>query len=407
MDSSTVLENKPGSYIPAVIAAFGGWTLDAFDFFLVVFCLTSIAKEFHKTDAQLALVITVTLMFRPIGAIIFGLMADRCGRRMPLMVNVGLFAVAEILTGFAPNYTILLVVRALFGVVMGGNWGVGASLAMEGVPTKKRGMVSGILQEGYAVGNVLAAVSFLFLFERLGWRPLFFLGSIPAILLVIFTRVYVRESSVWSTVVVHKPTWREQSQNIFSHWKLFLYLVVFMTMMLFSSHGTQDMYPTFLQRQWHLAPAGRSMITMIAGVGAISGGVFFGHLSDKLGRRRTIVMAFVLGILVIPVWVFAPSRLVLIAGAFLMQFAVQGAWGVVPVHLAELSHDSVRGFIPGFAYQTAGVIAGSVVYMEALYAQKTSYATAMALTAASAFVMASVVTTLGTEKRGQKFGGMA
>ena len=389
---------------PAVIAGFSGWLLDAFDFFLVTFCLTSIAHEFHKSDAQIALVITMTLAFRPVGGFVFGLIADRYGRRLPLMINIGVFAIAEILTGLAPNYTALLIVRALFGVVMGGNWGVGASLAMEGAPVGKRGMLSGLLQEGYAAGNVLAALCYFFLFGRVGWRPLFFVGGLPAILLLLFIRFRVKESAVWEKRFRKKQSWGEQGREVLSHWKLFLYLLAFMTMMLFASHGTQDMYPTFLQRQWHFSPARRSAITAISGVGAIIGGIVFGHFSDIWGRRRAIIIAFILGALVIPVWAYAPNQLWLIIGAFLMQFMVQGAWGVIPAHLAELSPDSVRALLPGFAYQSAGIIASSVVYIEAVYAQKTSYATAMALTAVSVFFLASIMAAVGRERRGQTFG---
>jgi MFS transporter, SHS family, lactate transporter len=390
------------SHRAPVIAGFSGWLLDAFDFFLVTFCLTAMAKEFHKTDAQIALVITMTLLFRPVGGFVFGLMADRYGRRLPLMINIGFFAFAEILTGLAPNYTALLIVRALFGVVMGGNWGVGTSLAMEGAPVGKRGMLSGLLQEGYAAGNVLAAVSYFFLYGRIGWRPLFFLGSLPAILLVLFIRFRVEESKVWQKA--RTTSWGEQGREIISHWKLFLYLVAFMTMMLFASHGTQDMYPTFLQREWHFTPAHRAAVTGISGIGAILGGIIFGHFSDRLGRRRTIITAFILGIIIIPLWAYAPNQGLLITGAFLMQFMVQGAWGVIPAHLAELSPDSVRGLLPGFAYQTAGIIASSVVYIEAAYAQKTSYASAMALTAVSVFILASIMAAVGRERRGQTFG---
>jgi SHS family lactate transporter-like MFS transporter len=385
-----------------MVAGFSGWLLDAFDFFLVTFCLTAMARDFHKSDAQIALVITLTLAFRPIGGFVFGMLADRYGRRKPLMINIGVFAVAEVLTGLAPNYTVLLIVRALFGVVMGGQWGVGASLVMEKAPAGRRGMLSGLLQEGYAAGNVLAALSFFFLYGRLGWRPLFFLGSLPAILLVLLIRFRVKESEVWERS--KSQSWSDQFREIVSHWKLFLYLLAFMTMMLFASHGTQDMYPTFLQRQWHFSPMRRSAITAFSGVGAIIGGIVVGHLSDKWGRRRAIITAFMLGIVVIPVWAFAPNQILLVLGAFLMQFMVQGAWGVIPAHLAELSPNAVRAFLPGFAYQSAGVLASSVVYIEATYAQKTSYATAMALTAVSVFALASIMAALGRERRGHTFG---
>jgi SHS family lactate transporter-like MFS transporter len=389
------------SHRAAVVAGFSGWLLDAFDFFLVTFCLTAIARDFHKSDAEIALVITMTLAFRPVGGFVFGILADRYGRRRPLMVNLAFFAVAEILTGLAPNYATLLAVRALFGVVMGGQWGVGASLVMEKAPAGRRGMLSGLLQEGYASGNVLAALSFFFLYGRLGWRPLFFLGSLPALLLIWLIRSRVKESEVWQKG--KRQSWSEHWREIASHWKLFLYLLAFMTMMLFASHGTQDMYPTFLQRQWHFSPERRAAITAFSGVGAVIGGIIVGHLSDKWGRRRAIITAFVLAILVIPVWAFAPNQTTLVIGAFLMQFMVQGAWGVIPAHLAELSPNSVRAFLPGFAYQSAGVLASSVVYIEALYAQKTNYGTAMALTAVSVFVLASMMAALGRERRGHTF----
>jgi SHS family lactate transporter-like MFS transporter len=273
---------------------------------------------------------------------------------------------------------------------------------MEKAPAGKRGMLSGLLQEGYAAGNVLAGLSFFFLYGRVGWRPLFFLGSIPAILVVVFIHFYVKESEVWTKAKAR--SWGEQCREVVSHWKLFIYLLAFMTMMLFASHGTQDMYPMFLQRQWHFSSMRRSAITAFSGVGAILGGIIVGHLSDRWGRRRAIITAFIMGIVVIPVWAFAPNQTLLVVGAFIMQFIVQGAWGVIPAHLAELSPDSVRAFIPGFAYQSAGVLASSVVYIEAVYAERTSYATAMALTAVSIFVLASIAAAVGKERRGHTFG---
>jgi MFS transporter, SHS family, lactate transporter len=391
-------------HLPAVIAGFSGWLLDSFDFFLVTFCLTAIARDFHKSDAQIALVITMTLAFRPVGGFVFGLMADRYGRRLPLMINTGLFAIAEILTGLAPSYATLLGVRALFGVVMGGQWGVGTSLAMEKAPANKRGMLSGLLQQGYASGNVVAAICYFLVYPHVGWRPLFFIGSVPAILLVLFIRFRVQESEVWRETQPQKVGWAQHAREIASHWKLFLYLLIFMMMMLFASHGTLDMYPTFLQREWHFSPGRRSAITAFSAVGAILGGVIIGHLSDKWGRRRAVITAFVLGVLLIPVWAYAPNQGLLIASAFLMQFMVQGAWGVIPAHLAELSPNSVRAFLPGFAYQSAGTLASSVVYIEAVFAQKTTYATAMALTALTAFILAGVMAALGRERRGHTLG---
>ena len=408
MASGISLEQPRSSFTPsvdghraAVFASFLGWTLDAFDFFLVSFALTAIAKDFGAGDAAIALSITLTLAFRPIGAFIFGLMADRYGRRIPLMIDLVFYSIVEVATGFAHNLTTFLVLRALFGIGMGGEWGVGASLAMEKAPAGRRGIFSGLLQEGYACGNLLAAVCFLFVFPRWGWRPMFFIGGLPA-LLALYVRSHVKESEVWERT--RHTSWKDYSRGIASHWKLFLYLVVLMAMMNFVSHGTQDMYPTFLQRDWGFRPQSRALITAVGNGGAIIGGILFGHFSDRIGRRKSIVIALALAIVSIPLWAFAPSIPLLIAGAFVMQFMVQGAWGVIPAHINELSPDSARGFLPGFAYQVGVLIASSVVYIEALFAQHASYAKAMSLTAITVFSIGAVVAWMGRERRGIAFG---
>ena len=386
----------------ALFAGFLGWTLDAFDFFLVVVTLTAIAKEFHKTDKEIALSIALTLGFRPVGAFIFGLLADRYGRRLPLMLDLVFYSIVEVLSGLDPNYATFMALRALFGIGMGGEWGVGASLAMEKVPPKLRGVLSGLLQEGYAAGYLLAAVCYFFVFPRWGWRPLFFIGGLPA-LLALFVRFKVKESEVWKKT--RHETWGQLGRSIASHWKLFVYLTLLLMMMNFVSHGTQDMYPTFLERQWGFSPRQRISITALSMVGAIIGGVLFGFLSDRFGRRKCMIVALVCAIAVVPLWAFAPSLALLIAGAFLLQFMVQGAWGIIPAHLSELSPDSVRGFLPGFAYQCGVLLAGSVGYIEAVFAERMSYAKAMSFTAVTVFVGAVLVIALGREKHGINFGG--
>jgi SHS family lactate transporter-like MFS transporter len=385
----------------AVAAGFLGWTLDAFDFFLVVLTLTAIGAEFGKSDEAITLSLTLTLAFRPVGAFIFGLMADRYGRRLPLIIDLVFFSVVEVLTGLAPNFTTFLVLRALYGIGMGGEWGVGASLAMEKAPRARRGVLSGLLQEGYAAGYLLAAVCYFFVFPRWGWRPLFFIGGLPA-LLAIYVRLKVKESEVWERA--KHGSWGELGRGIISHWRLFLYLTVLMAMMNFVSHGTQDLYPTFLERGWGFTPHQRSALTALSLVGAILGGVLIGHFSDRLGRRKAIVIALGLAILSIPLWAFAPSVTLLVAGAFLMQFMVQGAWGVIPAHITELSPDSVRGFLPGFAYQCGVLIASSIAFLEALLAAHTSYATSMALVAFIVCAGGMLAAGLGWERHGVVFG---
>ncbi|HEX7720840.1 MAG TPA: MFS transporter [Pyrinomonadaceae bacterium] len=395
-------DNSSEGHGAALFAGFLGWTLDAFDFFLVVVTLTAIAKEFHRTDKEIALSLALTLGFRPVGAFIFGLLADRYGRRLPLMLDLIFYSIIEVLSGLAPNYATFMVLRALFGIGMGGEWGVGASLAMEKVPPKLRGVLSGLLQEGYAAGYLLAAVCSIIILPRWGWRPLFFIGGLPA-LLAFFVRYRVKESEVWERT--RHESWRHLARGIVSNWKLFLYLLLLMMMMNFISHGTQDMYPTFLERYWHFGPTQRLTVTAISMIGAVSGGILFGLLSDRFGRRRSMVIALIIAILVVPLWAFAPSLTFLIVGAFLMQFMVQGAWGIIPAHLSELSPDSVRGFLPGFAYQCGVLLAGSVAYIEALFAERMSYAMAMSLTAVTVFAIGAVVTAMGHEQRGIHFGG--
>jgi SHS family lactate transporter-like MFS transporter len=385
----------------AVAAGFLGWTMDAFDYFLVVYCLTAIGRDFRVSDAAMALTLTMTLAFRPVGAFIFGLIADRYGRRLPLIINLVFYSLMEVLSGLAPDYKTFLVLRALFGIGMGGEWGVGASLAMEKVPPRIRGLLSGILQQGYAVGNLLAGACYFFLFDKLGWRPLFFIGGLPA-LLSLFVLFRVKESEVWQKT--KQESWNHLFRAILSHWKTFAFIVVLMTCFNFVSHGTQDMYPTFLQRAWNLSAKSRSAMTMISAVGAIIGGTLVGMLSDTMGRRRAMIMALLGAVVVIPLWAFAPSMALLVVGAFLMQFMVQGAWGVIPAHLSELSPDSVRGFLPGFGYQCGVLIAGSVAYIEAVFAGHTSYSVAMAATAGTVCILASIASYFSREYRGLQFG---
>ncbi len=386
----------------ALLAGFLGWTLDAFDFFLVGLSLTAIAAEFHKSDPAIALSIALTLGFRPVGAFIFGLLADRYGRRLPLIIDLIFFSVVEVLSGLAPNYWTFMVLRALFGIGMGGEWGVGASLAMEKVPPKWRGVLSGLLQEGYAAGYMLAAICYFLVFPRWGWRPMFFIGGLPA-LLAIFVRLRVKESEVWKKT--RHETWGQLGRGIASHWKLFIYLVLLMMMMNFVSHGTQDMYPTLLKRAWHFSPEKVAVVTAFTMVGAIIGGLMFGLLSDRFGRRRSMIAALSCAIVVIPLWALSPSLSLLLVGGFGMQFMVQGAWGIIPAHLTELSPDSVRGFLPGFAYQCGVALAGLVAFVQAVFAARTSYPTTMALTTLTVLVGAVIITALGREKRGIQFGG--
>lgn len=386
----------------AFFVGFSGWTLDAFDFFLVVFCLTDIGREFQKSDVAVALALTMTLAFRPVGALVFGLLADRYGRRVPLMANLVLSAFVQLFTGLAPTFESFLFLRALFGLVMGGQWGVGVSLAMEKVPAARRGLFSGILQEGYALGYLLAAVAYFAFFNRWGWRPLFFLGSLPALLTAAVVLFNVKESAVWRETKA--PSWSSLGATLASNWKLFIYIAIFMMTMNMSSHGTQDMYPTLLKRQWFFSTHKVAVITAVSMLGALLGGTLFGAISDRFGRRRSIIAAFVGALLVIPFWAFPRNLTALIVGAFIMQFLIQGAWGVIPAHLSELSPDSIRGFLPGFGYQCGVFLASYIGLLQSVFARRMSYSVAMASTAALVFTLAVLMTALGKERHATQFG---
>jgi SHS family lactate transporter-like MFS transporter len=382
-----------------VIASFLGWTLDAFDFFLMVFILKDIASEFGADIPSVAVAITLTLAMRPVGAFLFGRLADRMGRRPALMIDVALYSLFELLSGFSPNLTTLLILRALFGLAMGGEWGVGSALTMESIPAKSRGLISGLLQTGYPFGYLLASAVYGVLYSSIGWRGMFFVGVIPA-LLVLYIRRKVPESPAWNKL---QQTPRARLWQVLTRqWKLAVYMVMLMTAFNFFSHGTQDLYPTFLQVQHKFDHRTVSMIAIIYNIGAIIGGLFFGWLSERIGRRHAIMLATLLALPILPLWAFSSGVVMLTIGAFLMQIAVQGAWGVIPVHLNEMSPESIRATFPGLVYQLGNLLASSNAVLQADIAARHGgdYAYAMALVAGIVAVVIAVLVFFGAERRG-------
>jgi SHS family lactate transporter-like MFS transporter len=384
----------------AVTVGFLGWTLDAYDFFILVFLFDTLAAQFRVSKADLVFTITATLAMRPVGAVIFGLLADRYGRRRPLMANVIFFSVIELLCGFAPNYTVFLVLRTIYGIGMGGEWGVGASLAMEAAPGKWRGVLSGILQSGYSIGYLLAAVAARFIEPHLGWRAMFWSGGIPA-LLALYIRSTVPESQAWERHRAH--TTRAIIGVARQHWKAVLYLVLLMTLMTFLSHGTQDLYPDFLKSERGASPQTASYIVMLYNVGAVVGAIVFGYLSELLGRRWSMVAALILSLATIPAWAFAVPLLTIAVAAFLMQVGVQGAWGVIPAHMNELSPDQTRGLVPGMAYQLGVLIAAPVNSIEYALRNHFGYSRALAGFEAVNIIILAVVILLGSERKDRHF----
>jgi SHS family lactate transporter-like MFS transporter len=434
----------------AVAASFLGWTLDAFDFFLMVFMFGAIAKEFHTNVAAVAIASTLTLAARPFGALVFGMLADQYGRRPVLMVDILLYSLLEFASAFAPSLTVLLILRTAFGFAMGGEWGIGASLAMESIPPKARGFISGLLQEGYAAGYLLASVVFFFLFDRIGWRGMFMVGLVPA-LLVVLLRLGVKESPVFEaqrSALPRRSPWTLAGVGLAAlavamgpalvgavdktamlkwvyfidapialcglwafrkHWKMALYVVVLMTAFNFLSHGTQDLYPTFLQKQHHLDTHTVGTLTVIMNLGAIVGGLAFGAGSERIGRRWTMAIAALGSLLILPLWALSHTVGMLALGAFAMQVMVQGAWGVIPAHLNELSPTDARGAFPGFAYQLGNLLASGNAVWQAQIAEARGddYSLALALVAGAVALVIALVTLFGPERRGVDFASEA
>ena len=390
-----------------VIAAYLGWTLDAFDFFLMVFMFKDISAELHSSMQIVATAVLLTLGMRPVGALLFGRIADRYGRKPALMWNILAYSLLEMASGFAPNMTTLLIVRALFGVAMGGEWGVGSALTMETIPASARGFVSGLLQSGYPTGYLLASLVVYLFYDRLGWRYMFVLGVIPAVL-VFFIRQGIDES----------PAWREQQQvgreGLLSvlrrNWKLAVYGILLMTAFNFFSHGSQDAYPNlFLKVQHHFDTHLSSLISIVANLGAICGGLSFGFFCEKIGRRRAIIIAALLALPALPFWAFGSTPVILAAGAFFMQIAVQGAWGVIPVHLNELSPPAIRATFPGFIYQLGNLLAASNLNLQVAIAEANGndYGLAMAIVVGTVALVIVAMVAFGPERRGVSMSAQA
>jgi SHS family lactate transporter-like MFS transporter len=385
----------------AVSASFLGWTLDAFDFFVAVFLVNTLAAQFHVPASKIIFTTAATLAMRPLGALIFGFLADRYGRRTPLMANVVFFSVVELLCGFSPNYTVFLVLRTIYGIGMGGEWGVGSSLAMESVPPKWRGTISGIVQSGYSCGYLLAAVAAKVVLPLWGWRAMFWAGGLPA-LLAFYIRWKVTETEAWKQN--RMPGFGLIAKAAAAHWKLFLYLSGMMALMNFLSHGTQDLYPHFLQsapRSFTISTAAN--LAIFYNVGALVGALIFGRLSERIGRRRSLVCATLLALCIIPAWAFGKSLGVLAMGAFLMQVGVQGAWGIIPAHLNELSPAAVRGLLPGLAYQLGNFVASPVNTIEYALRDRWGYSWALAGFEIAVISLLALVVSVGPESKGKDF----
>ncbi|MCK8644037.1 MFS transporter [Mycobacterium colombiense] len=386
--------------------------MDAFDYFIVVLVYADIAKTFHHSKAEVAFVTTATLIMRPVGALLFGLWADRVGRRLPLMVDVMFYSVVGFLCAFAPNFTVLVILRLLYGIGMGGEWGLGAALAMEKVPVARRGFFSGLLQEGYAFGYLLASVASLVVIDWLGlsWRWLFGLSIVPALISLVI-RYRVEESEVWEAAQDQMRLTSTRIRDVLRNGAIirrFVYLALLMTAFNWMSHGTQDVYPTFLGAHANQGAALSSTtvkwIVVVYNVGAIIGGLVFGTLSQRFSRRYTVVFCAVLALPIVPLFAYSRGAAMLCLGSFLMQLFVQGAWGVIPAHLTEMSPDAIRGLYPGVTYQLGNLLAAFNLPIQERLAESHGYPFALAATIVPVLIAVAVLTLIGKDATGIRFG---
>jgi MFS transporter, SHS family, lactate transporter len=391
------------SQLSTFLACVVGWSLDAFDFFILVFCVSAIATQFAVRVSDIAEAISVTLAARPVGAFVFGLFADRYGRRPALLTNIVCYSFLELASGFAPSLHTFLLIRALYGVAMGGEWGVGAALAFETLPIEGRGFFSGLLQEGYVIGYLFASLVYGLLFRFVGWRGMFMIGALPAIPTLYFIAAHVKESPAWLAGSISRRAKLQLRPNVRKYLGSFAFLVVLMFGFNSFSHGTQDLYPTFLQMNCGFSPGVAGLIAVIYNIGALVGGIAFGTWSEKIGRRRAIIVGALLAIPAIPLWVYSHSAAFFALGGFLMQFMVQGAWGVIPAHLNELSPPAVRATFPGLAYQLGNLFSAGNAIIQAKVAERYfagNYAPVLAWTVLFVSVLVSLVTLAGKEAKG-------
>ncbi|CAI6334133.1 unnamed protein product [Periconia digitata] len=360
------------------LVAFCAWTWDAFDFFTVSLTVGPLAKTFGKTNTDITWGITLVLMLRSVGSIIFGLAADKWGRKWPFIINNVLFIILELGTGFTQTYNQFLAVRALFGIAMGGLYGNAAATALEDCPEEARGLMSGILQQGYAFGYLLATVFARAFVNTVGheWRPFFWFGAGPPVLIILF-RLCLPETQAFQ----ERQRLREATPNsakIFiqegkvalrRHWLLLIYLVLLMAGFNFMSHGSQDLYPTMLTNQYNFSADAVTVTQVVANLGAIAGGTTIGYCSSIFGRRFSIIFISVIGGALLYPYTFVSNERIM-AAAFFEQFCVQGAWGVIPIHLMELSPGSFRTFVVGTSYQLGNLVSSASSTIESTIGER-------------------------------------
>jgi SHS family lactate transporter-like MFS transporter len=404
--SGAISENGIKGWRLAVTSGILGWVLDAFDFFVIVFLFDALTRQYQVPKVWIVSTLTLTLATRPIGALLFGFLADRYGRKRPLIFCVLYFSLFTVLTGVAPNFAVFVICRGLYGIGMGGYWGISASYAMETCPSRFRGVISGLIQAGYPLGYLLAPLAIQLVVPAFGWRAVFFTGA-PIAVLVVSLMAFAPESKAWEQ---HRPqSGGNMLRSVLEHKGMFFYLLLMMTALLCLSHGSQDLYPDFLKSIKAVeggtvagikAPL---VIPITYNIGAIAGALGFGYLSQKTGRRQAIMMALGLALLAIAPWALGRSVSVLLASSFMMQVGVQGAFGVIPAHLNELSPDGVRSLFAGTVYQFGSLLASPCTTAEYMLRDRFGYPVALILFEAVTIILMVIIIWFGPEARNRGF----
>lgn len=395
--------------------AWAGWVLDAFDFTILLLVLADIGKSFGVSLVAMGTVVTGTLFCRLFGGLLFGTWADRAGRLLPLMVSVASFSFFSLLTALSPNFAVFFAIRLLFGIGMGGEWASGTPLAMENWPREHRGMASGILQGGWPVGYLLATLVYFVVFPIWGWRALFVVGAFPA-LLVLFIRRKMPESPVY---LQRQERLRQRTEGIgdrFSLVRLFqpdllrttLHAFIVMGAMMFAYYSLTTFWPTFLTSALHLGVAGKTLFLVCLNASSLIGYWGAGWLSERFGRRPTLVGYAMLAVVSLPLYSLVPGAWAVFVGGLLIGALGVGLWGVIPAYLSERFPTSARAAGSGTAYHVGAAIGSFAATAVALIdAAGASLGQAIALGGAIALAAVAISVALGPEPKGREFAAEA
>ncbi|KAH0497815.1 hypothetical protein TgHK011_005099 [Trichoderma gracile] len=400
------------------------WTADAFDFHALSIQTVKLSKYYGRSKTDITTAITLTLLLRSVGAAVFGLAGDKWGRKWPMVFNMLVLGALQIATIYSTKFTTFLAVRSMFGLFMGGVYGNAIAMALEQCPSNARGLMSGILQQGYSMGYVLAACANLGVGGATdSWKTVFWIGAGLSIgvglLRILFpeSQQFLEAKKAGKKASSPGSFWRETRTMLAKEWKMCVYCVILMTWFNYYSHTSQDSYTTFMLEQKMLDNAGASRASILMKAGAVVGGTIIGYISQFVGRRRTMMVAALMSALLIPAWILPEGERALSATGFFMQFFVQGAWGVIPIHLNELSPPAFRSSFPGVTYQVGNMISSPSAQIVNAISEKMfvtvkggkkaeAYGPTMGIATAIIATGIFVTVMFGPERRGRNFDGV-